>query len=199
MPYSEKLYGLMVTKSALEAAGIPFDQMLQILAGITHTAPLVSVLQSKFVVFAKTAIRQAGDLEVLSYHSRNGCIMNNVTLDNGNLKPTENQRGANRRPTGIVYAKLSCDVLFAEIDPTNTSTYPFSYFIRLPTEMRVVLNNQGNDTNLTTFHGADNWRDQVLAVPSCRDQALAVPSSFSSSSTSDICVPCIFFFWGQSL
>jgi hypothetical protein len=36
--------GFMVTKSALEAAGIPFDQMLQILAGITRTASLVSVL-----------------------------------------------------------------------------------------------------------------------------------------------------------
>ena len=47
----------MVTKSALEAAGIPFDQMQQILAGITRTAPLVSVLQSKYVNFAKNAIR----------------------------------------------------------------------------------------------------------------------------------------------
>ena len=61
MSYSEKSYGFMVTKSALEAAGIPFDQMLQILAGITRTAPLVSVLQSKFIDFAKNAIRQAGN------------------------------------------------------------------------------------------------------------------------------------------
>jgi hypothetical protein len=152
MSSSEKTYGFMVTKAALEAAGIPFDQMLQILAGITRTAPLVTVLQSKFVDFAKNAIHQAGNFEVLSYHGCNRRIMNNVTLDNGNLKPTENQTGANRRPTGIMYAKLSCDVLFAEIDPTNTSAYPFSYFIRLPTETRIVLNNQGNDTNLNTFH-----------------------------------------------
>ena len=60
-------------------------------------------------------------------------------------------------PAGIIYAKLSCDVLFTEIDPTNTSAYPFSYFIRLPTETRIVLNNQGNNTNLNTFHGADDW------------------------------------------
>ena len=52
MSYSEKSYGFMVTKAAWEAAGIPFDQMLQILAGITRTAPLVSVLPSKFVDFA---------------------------------------------------------------------------------------------------------------------------------------------------
>jgi hypothetical protein len=85
--------------------------------------------------------------------------------DNGNLKPTNNQTGANRRPTGIMYAKLSYYVLFAEMDPTNTSVYPFSYFIRLPTEMRVALNNQGNKTNLNTFHGADNWHsttDQAI-------------------------------------
>ncbi len=165
MSYSEKSYGFMVTKSALEAAGIPFDQMLQILAGITRTAPLVSVLQSKFINFAKNAIHQAGNFEVLSYHGRNGRIMNNVTLDNGNLKPTGDQTGANRRPAGIMYAKLSCDVLFAEINPTNTSAYPFSYFIRLPTETRIVLNNQGNDTNLNTFHGADHWHsttDQTI-------------------------------------
>jgi hypothetical protein len=155
----------MVAKAALEAAGIPFDQMLQILAGITRTAPSVSVLQSKFVDFAKNAIRQAGNFEVLSYHGRNRRIMNNVTLYNGNLKPTENQTGANRRPTGKMYAKLSCDVLFAEIDPTSTSACPLSYFIRLPTETRIVLNNQGNDANLNTFHGADGWHstaDQAI-------------------------------------
>ena len=125
MSYSEKSYGFMVTKSSLESAGIPFDQMLQILAGITRTAPLVSVLQSKFNKFAKAAIRQAGNFEVLSYHGRNGRIINNATLDNGNLKPTDNQTNANRRPAGIMYAKLSCDVLFADINPTNTSAYPF--------------------------------------------------------------------------
>ena len=85
MSYSEKSYGFMVTKVALEAAGIPLDQILQILAGITRTAPLVSVLQSKFVDLAKNAIGRAGNFEALSYHGRNGRIMNNVTLDNGNL------------------------------------------------------------------------------------------------------------------
>jgi hypothetical protein len=50
------IYG--VTKPALEAAGIPFDQMLQILvAGITHTVPSVSILvQSKFIKFANNTI-----------------------------------------------------------------------------------------------------------------------------------------------
>jgi hypothetical protein len=81
MSYSEKSYGFMVTKVALEAAGIPLDQILQILAGITRTAPLVSVLQSKFVDLAKNAIGRAGNFEALSYHGRNGRIMNNVTLD----------------------------------------------------------------------------------------------------------------------
>jgi hypothetical protein len=80
MSCSEKSYGFMVTKSALEVAGIPFDQMLQILAGVTHTAPLVSLLQSRFVDFAKNLICQAWNFEVLANHRCNGRIMNNVTL-----------------------------------------------------------------------------------------------------------------------
>jgi hypothetical protein len=51
----------MVIKSALEDAGIPLDQMLQILAGITRTAPLVSLL----LQFAKKAIRQTVNFKVL--------------------------------------------------------------------------------------------------------------------------------------
>ena len=48
--YSEKSYGFIVTKSALEAAGIPFDQMLQILAGITRTAPNLWIsLKTRFI------------------------------------------------------------------------------------------------------------------------------------------------------
>jgi hypothetical protein len=123
--------------------------------------PLVSVLQAKFIEFAKTAIRQAGNFEVLSYHGRNGRIINNASLDNGNLKPTNNQTAAGRRPTGIMYAKLSCDVLFADIGPTNTSAYIFSFFIRLPTEARILLNSTGNGVILNTFHGPADWHSSA--------------------------------------
>jgi hypothetical protein len=161
MSYSERSYAFMVTKSALEAAGIPHDQMLQILAGITRTAPLVSVLQSKFIDYAKNAIREAGNFEVLSYHGRNGRIINNAETVEGNLKPTENATNPDRRPADLMYAKLSCDLLFVAIDAENTSSYPFTFFVRLPTENRIVQNSQGGNVNLNTFHGPADWHSIV--------------------------------------
>jgi hypothetical protein len=131
MSYSEKYYGFMVTKSALlEAAGIPFDQMLQILTGITCTAPLVSVLQSKFILFAKITVHQTGNFEVLSCHGcKNGCILNNATLDNGNLKQTTNNEinADDRHPTGIIK------------------------------KTRVLLNFTGTGVSLNTFYCTDDW------------------------------------------
>jgi hypothetical protein len=114
MLYSERSYAFMVTKAALEAAGIPHDQMLQILAGITRKAPLVSVLQSKFIDFAKNAIRKAGNFKVLSYHGRKGRIINNAETPEGNLRPTENATNPDRRPADLMYAKLSCDLFSSQ-------------------------------------------------------------------------------------
>jgi hypothetical protein len=72
MSHAEKSYAFMVTKSALEATTIPYDQKLQILASITHTGPLVGVLQCKFPAIANTEIHKVGNFSVLAYHGRNG-------------------------------------------------------------------------------------------------------------------------------
>jgi hypothetical protein len=90
MSYSKNSYESMVSKSAFEPVGISFVQMLQILADITCTALLVSILQSKFKSFTKKAIPQVGNFKVLSYQGPNGWIINNTTLYNRNLKPTDN-------------------------------------------------------------------------------------------------------------
>jgi hypothetical protein len=157
MSPSEKSYGFMVTKSALETADLSHDQMLQILAGITRTGPLVNILTAKFLEFAETSICEAGDFEVLSYHGRNGKMMNNSTLADGSLKPTDLQATADRRPAGIMYAKIACFLQFNSIDPENTSAHPFSYFIILPNETRLVQSSAGNPVSLTTFFGANDW------------------------------------------
>ena len=65
MSHAEKSYTFMVTKSALEATVIPFDQNLQILAGITRTGPLVGVRQANFVAIANTALFKVGKFSVL--------------------------------------------------------------------------------------------------------------------------------------
>jgi hypothetical protein len=60
-----------------------------------------------------------------------------------------------------MYAKLSCDLLFVAINATNTSSYPFTFFVRLPTESRIVKNTQGVDVSLNTFHGPADWHSIV--------------------------------------
>jgi hypothetical protein len=51
--------------------------------------------------------------------------------------------------------------LFADIYPTNTYASPFSYYIRLPTETRIVLNSTGDGVNLNTSHGSDDWHSST--------------------------------------
>ena len=101
MSHAEKSYAFMVTKSSLEATTIPFDQKIQILAGITHTGPLVGVLQAKFIAIANAAILRVGNFSVLSYHGRNGVTIA-ARLPNVDLSPTRNQTATNRRPGGLI-------------------------------------------------------------------------------------------------
>jgi hypothetical protein len=56
-----------------------------------------------------------------------------------------------------MYAKLSCNLVFVAIDPANTSSYSFTFFVQLPTENRIVQNTQGIDVSLNTFHGPPDW------------------------------------------
>jgi hypothetical protein len=61
---AENSYAFMGTKSALEATTIPFDQKLQIFAGVTRTGPLVGVLQAKFISIANAEIYKVGNFSV---------------------------------------------------------------------------------------------------------------------------------------
>jgi hypothetical protein len=157
MCVSEKSYGFTVTKNALEAVEVPFRAKLQVLAGSTSTTPLSTILQAQFITHANDYSKRLGHFNVLSYHGRNGLIINNATLDNGNLRPLENATNATRRPPGLMYAKIEVDLTFSAIDPANTAIYPFSFFIRLYVEARDVLNSTGQVVHLTTFHGDDDW------------------------------------------
>jgi hypothetical protein len=66
-----------------------------------------------------------------------------------------------RRPADLMHAKLSCELLFVAMDATNTSSYLFTFFVRLPTENRIVENTQGGNVNLNTFHGPADWHSIV--------------------------------------
>jgi hypothetical protein len=189
MSHAEKSYAFMVTKSALEATTIPFDQKLQILAGITRTGPLVSVLQAKFIAIANTALFQVGRFTVLSYHGRNGVTIA-ATVPGGNLRPTMGVVAAARRPTGVMFARLACDLRFTEIDAENTIAHPFTYFVRLPNNIQPVTTTTNAIVQLNTFHGQDDWataiEDQAaLDVILKSDQAFGNPFTLLPSSITD--------------
>jgi hypothetical protein len=125
MSHVEKSYAFMVTKSSLEASTIPFDQKLQILAGITRTGPLVGVLQAKLIAIANAAILRVGNFSVLSYQGRNGGTIA-ARLPNGDMSPTQDQTAANRRPGGLMFTRLACGLRFTEVDDENIVAHPFT-------------------------------------------------------------------------
>lgn len=158
MEDAEKQYGLLVNKSALENAVIPIRTKLSALGQHTDTSTIVSIMQQRVTAFTHQTIMEKGNFRVVSYHKANGVVIQNC-LQSGTdkLKPYANASSSNRRPAHIVYAKLSCDISFTPIDPSNTSIHPFTFFVRLNTETRIVKNDQNADVTLTTFFGPDDW------------------------------------------
>jgi hypothetical protein len=98
MSNTEKSYGFMVTQSALKAADITTKTTkLQVFGGSTGTAPLIGILQYRFIDHATRFLHTRGSFSVVSYHNHNGMIMTNATIGDGSiLKPTDNQTNANR-------------------------------------------------------------------------------------------------------
>ena len=157
MSNTEKAYSFLVNKSALEATDVNPKVRLQSLSDLTGTTSLVGILQARHIDHALSFIRRALAFTVRSYHGPNGLIIANCTQPNGDLKPTDNQTAVNRRPSDIQYVKIACDVVFSDITPENTQIYPFTFFVRLDMETRVVPNSAGGNATLTTFFGDDNW------------------------------------------
>jgi hypothetical protein len=171
MTQSKKSYVYMVTRSALEATN----------ARITHTGPLVAVLQAKFLDMANIEIFRVGNFTVLGYHGRNGNTIP-ATLPDGTLRPTENATAAQRRQADIMYAKIACDLRFTEADPENTMTHPFTFYARLPNETRTVTSLVGNELQLHTFHAQDDW-DTNIQDQATMDTIMKSPQAFGSPFT----------------
>jgi hypothetical protein len=178
-PKPEKNYAYMTNLAALDAQTFSFSLKIQAMASSTGTEPLVGIMRAKFRSVANAQIFEAGNFEVVSYHSSNGMSIMNAKLANGNLKPCNGPDGIannDRRPSDIMYAKLICNLKFTDADPTNRRIVPFTYFVTLPMENITVQNTIGNDLQLNTFHGPDDWassNDQNIV-----DAVLHSPSSF---------------------
>jgi hypothetical protein len=128
MSNTEKSYGFMVTQSALEVADdITTKTKLQVFGGSTDTAPLIGIIQSRFIDHANRFIHTSGSFSVVSYLNCNGIIMTKATIGDGSiLKPTDNQTNASHRPHDIRFAKLDTNITFTDIDPSLTGATPFS-------------------------------------------------------------------------
>eukprot|EP00978_Attheya_sp_CCMP212_P019197 scaffold53527_cov28-Attheya_sp.AAC.1 len=92
-------------------------------------------MSTTFIKHANEWIFQAGNFEVISYHSRNGLTIPNCLDADGDLKETEDQAPAHRRPPNIQFVHLNSDIRFTAIDEDNKQPHPFSYFVRLPMEL----------------------------------------------------------------
>eukprot|EP00978_Attheya_sp_CCMP212_P008523 scaffold19992_cov32-Attheya_sp.AAC.2 len=126
----------MTNKAAILIADIhPKEVKLQAFGNATDCTSLVNVMSTTFIKHANKWLFQAGNFEVISYHSRNGLTIPNCLDADGDLKEMEDQAPADRRPANIQFARLSSDIRFTAIDKDNRQPRPFSYFIRLPMEL----------------------------------------------------------------
>ena len=75
-----KSYGYLFTKSALGSADLAICTKLQAFGDLTNTTPLVSAIAGKFILVANEFIKNHGKLNIKSYDSANGCIINNSTV-----------------------------------------------------------------------------------------------------------------------
>jgi hypothetical protein len=175
-PKPEKNYAFMTNSAALDAQTFSYSLKIQAMASSTGTEPLVGIMRAKFRSVAEAQVYQAGCFDVVSYHTSNGMSIMDAHTETLQLKACNNANNADRRPSGIMYAKLICNLSFTAADPSNGRTIPFTYFVRLPVEIRTVQNGNGNDIELNTFHGPNDWAsslDQTVI-----DSVLRSPSAF---------------------
>jgi hypothetical protein len=114
---------------------------------------------SKLATPAMLSPLKATQLRVLSYCGLNGQIIVTAIIPGGNLHKVHGQTNPNRRPEGINYAIISCNIIFLlDTNPNDTQAYPFTFFICLPVEdISKVLSSTAQPVPLKTFYGPNNW------------------------------------------
>ena len=190
MSDAETTYGFMVTKAAMESADASIESKIQAFGELMGTSPLNGIIMARYSNQALSLIKQKKNFEVLSYHSRNGKIINNCLKSDGKLKSVQNQSTRNRRPNGVYYVKLSVDLDFSSLDPLSTLVQPFSYFARLQMENTQVPDDSGTMVNLNTFRGPDDWANStdqgVIDTVLKSSRAIEKPFNLIPPSITDI-------------
>lgn len=154
---AEKQYGLLVTKASLETANIPIKTKLQALGSLTDAQTIIGILQARLISHAISFLQEPGNFSLVSYHGKNGKVIPDCTDSNGDLIAFNRKSATDRRPEGITFAKISCNIDFTSIDPSSTEKYPFTYFIKLDTETKTLVDDQNQQIQWTTWYGHGNW------------------------------------------
>ena len=158
IPGPEKTYAYHQNKLNLEASALNYQAKIQTLASSTGCTSLANVLRAHWNRVANAAYRMAGQITGVSYHGRNGVILDDATTDDGvTLRPTDGVVIAARRCEGIHYIKIRANLDFTAADVAAVTPVPFEYFIKVPCVTQVVNNAAGVALNLNTWHGAINW------------------------------------------
>eukprot|EP00957_Ditylum_brightwellii_P174927 13319772-Ditylum_brightwellii.AAC.1 len=116
---TEKAFGFMINKSALEAAEVSAKVRLQTLGNLTGTTPLVLVLQDKCMNHAETFFKTAGQSLTRSYHVTNRKIIPQCHHADRTLKLWDLQMNNSRQPSGITYAKVARNINFSALNVVN--------------------------------------------------------------------------------
>ena len=161
-----------------------------VLGTITETSSDITSFFNAFRSFALDYIKNPANLTVLSYHSTNGLRIPSAIDGSGQLKPTENQSTQNRRPAGIVFAKLQANIKYeiTGIDNPNAEAFPFTFYVRVKTEEINVTNDRGNNVpNFISFSGPSNWvsgnnKAEYLACIANFPEAITKPFTFKKTS-----------------
>eukprot|EP00957_Ditylum_brightwellii_P016650 1252009-Ditylum_brightwellii.AAC.1 len=98
---------------------------------------------------------------IRSYHGTNGKIIPRCHQADRTLKLWDAQMNETRRPSGITYVKVACDINFSALNAANTEVYPYMFFMRLPTETRTVTNTVGAEVSLSTFFRPHDWEQST--------------------------------------
>lgn len=154
---AEKQYGLLVTKGSLGTANIPIKTKLQALGSLTDAQTIIGILQARLISHAMSFLQEPGNFTVVSYHGKNGKVIPDCTDSNGDLIAFNKKSAADRRPEGITFAKIACKIDFSSIDRNSTAKYPFTYFIKLDTETRSLVDDQNQTVEWNTWYGHGNW------------------------------------------
>ena len=179
MNNSEKTYAFTTTKNALFAAsGISFKTRLESLKQHTSSSSTIDVISRRFVKHAETFIKNQANIQVVSYHSPNGVMIQNTTELNNHLMPLDENLAPDRRSPNINYARLEAKIDFVELDPNLTTKYNFDYYVDLPMQNLDVTTLNGTVRRINTFHGPSDWAhiDQpTFETITLRDGAIGKP------------------------